>query len=57
MASNGDALLLYIWVVLGTPSLPLLPGPLWSWVVVPVIVPSVNEIDVFKNCSYSKDSV
>ena len=36
-----------------TPSLSLLPGPFLSRVVVPVRVPYMGQIDVFKNYSYS----
>ena len=34
-------------------SLPLLPGPLWPGVVVPISVRSVGEIDLFRNYLYS----
>ena len=35
------------------PSLPLFLGPLWSGMVVPVKVPSIDQIDLFKNYLYS----
>ena len=35
--------------VWSTSLLPLLPGPLWPGTVVPVRVPSIDQIDVFKN--------
>ena len=35
------------------PSLPLLLGPLWPEVMVPVRVPSLDQIDKFKKYSYS----
>ena len=41
-----------IWLVWNTPSLPLLLAPIWSGVVVPIRVPSVVQIDLFKNYSY-----
>ena len=31
-------------------SLPLLPGPLWPAVVIPVRVPLMHQIELFKNC-------
>ena len=36
-----------------TPLLPLLPGPFRHCVVVPVRDPSMGQIDLFKNCSFS----
>ena len=36
--------------VFSTPSLSLLPGPLWPRVLVPVRVSSMGRINLFKNC-------
>ena len=36
------------------PSLPLLPGPLWPGVIVPVKVLSTDQIDLSENYLYSK---
>ena len=36
-----------------TPSLALLSGPLWPGVAVPVRVPSMDQINLFENYSYS----
>ena len=47
-ASDHKAWVLVIWGVCSTPSLPLLQGPLWARVVVPLRVLSLNQIDVFK---------
>ena len=41
--SDEEASLLEIWWMWSTPSLPLLPGPFWSEVVVPVRVQSINS--------------
>ena len=38
-----------IWWVWNTPSLSLLPGPLWSKMVVRVRVQSMSQVDLFKN--------
>ena len=35
---------LLFWITLSTSSLPLLPNPLWSWLVVPVKVLSMDQI-------------
>ena len=35
-----------------TSSLPLIPDPLWPWLVVPVKVPSMDQIDLFKNYTF-----
>ena len=51
-AFDGEAPFLKTWGVWSTPSLPLLPSPLWHRVVVPVGVPSIGQIDLFKNQSY-----
>ena len=37
-----------------TPSLPLLPGPLWPGMVIPVVFPSICQIDSFENYSFAK---
>ena len=51
--SDGEVLLLEIWRVWSTSSLSLLSGPPWSGVVVLVRFPSVAQIDMFNNDSYS----
>ena len=63
---------MFIWGVLSTHSLPLLPGPLWPRVVVSIrappmseidfMVPSISQIDWFKNnfaidLTYAKNSL
>ena len=40
----------FVWV--WSLSFPLLPGPLWSRVVVPVRVPSMGQIDLFESYLY-----
>ena len=35
----GEAPVLYLWRIWSTPSLQLIPGSLWPWVVVPVRIP------------------
>ena len=46
--SDGEAsVLLELWEMLSTPSLPLLPDPLWTGVVAPDRVLSMGEIDLF----------
>ena len=40
---------LQIWWMWSTLSLPLPPGPLWHGVIVSVEVPSLSQIDLFKN--------
>ena len=44
---------LKVWDVWSTPSLPLHLCPLWAGAVVPVWVPSLDQIKPFENCSYS----
>ena len=48
----GEALVLELWEVWSTSSLPLLSGPLWPGVVVLVGVQSMGQIDSFENDSY-----
>ena len=43
---------LWFWRPASTPSLPLLPDPLWSGVLVPVRVPSMSQIDILEYYSY-----
>ena len=50
---NGEIPVQEIWEEWSCPSLPLLLGPLRPGVVVPVRVPSMDQIDLFKNYSYS----
>ena len=45
-SSDGKALALEIWGMWSTPSLPLLPGPLWSGVVVLDRVLSMGQIEL-----------
>ena len=49
---DGEVPVLEIWRVWSTPSLPLLVCPFWSGVVVPLRVPSMDQIDLLKNYSY-----
>ena len=49
--SDGEVSVLKIWSIA---SLPLLPGPLWPRVVVPLRIPSMSQIDQFKDYLYSK---
>ena len=51
--SGGKAPVVEFWGVLSTLSLPLLSGSLWPRVVVPVGVPSMHQIDQFKDYLYS----
>ena len=44
---DGKAPVLDIWGILSTPSLPLLPDPLWPGVVAPESVQSVGQIERF----------
>ena len=53
--SNGEAPVLEILREGSIASLPLLPGPLWLGMVVPVRVPSMGQINLFKNDSYSTE--
>ena len=47
--SGGEIpVILELWRMRSTPSLPLLPGPQWPWVVVPDRVPSISQKEV--NC-------
>ena len=43
--SDSDTLALEIWGMWSTPSLPLLPGPLWPGVVSLDRVPSMSQIE------------
>ena len=52
-ATGGEAPVQDNWGVWCTLSLPLLPDPLW---LVVQLVPSMSQIDLFKNYSYSKGS-
>ena len=52
-ARESKAPVLDIWGMWRTASLPLFRGPIWLSVVVPVQVPSIRQIDLFKNYSYS----
>ena len=45
-ASNGEAPVLELWVIWSTPSLPLLPGPLWPEVVISVRIPCMGQIEL-----------
>ena len=51
-AFNSEALVLELWCLWSTPSLPLLPGRLWPGVVVPIRVSSMDQIDPFENYLY-----
>ena len=52
--------MLQLWGMLSTPSLPLLPGPLWPGVVAPDKVLSIGQIELFdieteyKQMTYAK---
>ena len=53
--SDGGALeMLELWGIWSTPSLPLLPGPLWPSVVAPDRVRSVGQIEIFDIYTDSK---
>ena len=46
--SDGEApVMLELWGINSTPSLPLLPGPLWTWVVAPNMILSISQIELF----------
>ena len=47
--SDSETPVLTFWVMWSTPSLPLLPGPLWPGVVVPVIISSMSQIELFNH--------
>ena len=53
-ASDGDATIFDLWGMWSAPSLPLLPGPLWPWVVVPVRILSIDQIELFDHFSECK---
>ena len=53
-ASDGEAQVLELWGMWITPSLALLPGPLWLRVVVPVRVPSMDQIELFNHLTVWK---
>ena len=44
---------LQFWAVWSTSSLLLLSGPLWLGVIIPVRIPSMGQIELFKNYLYS----
>ena len=50
---DGEDSVLEIWEAWKTPPLPLLPGQLWSEMVVPVKLPSMGQINLFKDYLYS----
>ena len=52
--SNSNERVLHIPHNSSTPSLLILPGPLWPIVAVPVRVPSVDQIDLFNHWSVGK---
>ena len=52
--SDGEAEVLEFWTTWSNPSLLLLPGPLWSEVVVPDRVPSMSQIELFNDLIVSK---
>ena len=52
IASGGEASVLGLWRMWSTPLLPLLQGPLWPGVIVPVRVLSIGKTDLFKNDLY-----
>ena len=45
--SDVETLGLELWGILSTPSLPLIPGPLWPGVVAPDRVLAMGQIDMF----------
>ena len=47
MLHNCKALALKIWRMLSTPSMPLLPGPIWPGMVAPKNVLSIGDIETF----------
>ena len=51
---DGEASVLEPWRILSTPSLWLLPGPLWSRVVVAVRLPSMGQVELL-NCKQMTD--
>ena len=54
--NDDEAPVLDLWGMWSTPSLALLPGPTWHWVVIPVRVPSVGQIEQFNHLLYLKSS-
>ena len=52
--SDGEASVLEHWWMWSTPSLPLLPGPLWLKMVIPVRAPSTGQIEIFNCLVYLK---
>ena len=46
-ASEGEALVQKLWIIWSTPSMPLLQGPLWPGVVVPIRVSYLGQIELF----------
>ena len=56
--SDGEAsVMLDLWGMQSTPSLPLLPGPLWPGVAAPHRVPSIDQIDLFDSIYVSNRTV
>ena len=52
--SDGEVpVMLGLWGIWSTPSLPLLPGPLWAGVVAPDRVQSMGQIEL--NCLQTDD--
>ena len=52
--SDSEALVLELWGIKVTPSAPLLPGPLWPDVVVPVRISYMDQIELFNHLQYLK---
>ena len=52
--SDGETPILELWGMWTTPSLPLLPGPLWSGVAVPARVLSLDQIKLFNHLTVCK---
>ena len=52
--SDGKAPVLELLGMLSTPSLLLLPGPLWPEVVIPIRVPSIGQTELFDDLYANK---
>ena len=52
--SDGEAPVLKLWGMWSAPSLPLLPGPFWLGVAGPVMVLSMDQIELFNYLLYLK---